>query len=482
MGVGMAVARKKASQPRKGPVALTRAELVFPTGMWQQVRDSLLADLSTERVCYLLCGHSRVGDRLRLLACYHVVPDESDYISRTVASVRVKQSLLAEVLRECERLGLSLIDLHSHPFAHEEVHFSGVDEADEREKSDWFAKNLPSSFYGSLVLGTQSHEGRLRAADGSAVSLPLDVRALDAPLRAGASVRGNKEELWTDRHVRAFGMEGQKRLSAVHVGIVGLGGLGSAMASGLARLGVSRFTLVDPDRVEVHNLNRLVGMRAEDVEQGLRKTDVCRREIKAINAKAKCNTVARDVLSKAAWSRLLDCDLIVAVTDNHTSRMLLNTLSQQFLIPQVSVGSLIELDGANLRTAGGHIRVVLPGTGHHCLICSKIIDPTEVYYERTPPARRREAVRRGYIANFDEPAPAVVHLNGVLANAALVEIHNLYCGFKEICDYLYYDLLDQEFLKVEEERTECATCSAGGGYFGRGDLVRLNESVEEIRR
>jgi hypothetical protein len=113
-------------------------------------------------------------------------------------------------------------------------------------------------------------------------------------------------------------------------------------------------------------------------------------------------------------------------------------------------------------------------------MCSQIIDPTEVYYERVPERFRREAVRRGYIANFDEPAPAVVHLNGVLIHVALVEIHNLFCGFKELKPYLFYDLLNQEILSIAEEPIECATCSPSGGYFGRGDLVKLPTVFDEL--
>ena len=130
--------------------------------------------------------------------------------------------------------------------------------------------------------------------------------------------------------------------------------------------------------------------------------------------------------------------------------------------------------------ACGHIRVLLPGVKRPCLLCSKIINPAEVYYERLPPNKRREAAKRGYISNFDEPAPAVLHLNGVLIHLALVEIHNLFCGFKEPQQYLHYDLLQQEVLRIREEATECAMCSPNGGYFGRGDLVDLGNIFEEL--
>ena len=60
-----------------------------------------------------------------------------------------------------------------------------------------------------------------------------------------------------DRQVRAFGAESTGDLSYLRIGVVGCGGTGSAVASLLARIGVRRIVLVDPDRVDETNLNRL---------------------------------------------------------------------------------------------------------------------------------------------------------------------------------------------------------------------------------
>src|SRR6266511_5683611 len=60
------------------------------------------------------------------------------------------------------------------------------------------------------------------------------------------------------RHIPLFGAEGQERIGAASVAMVGLGGLGSQVAQQLAYLGVSRFHLMDGDVVSTSNLNRLI--------------------------------------------------------------------------------------------------------------------------------------------------------------------------------------------------------------------------------
>jgi molybdopterin/thiamine biosynthesis adenylyltransferase len=69
--------------------------------------------------------------------------------------------------------------------------------------------------------------------------------------------------VWTDpgydRQVGLFGDAGQEILRGARVAIIGLGGVGSLLAQYLAHLGVGHFILIDPDRVEITNLPRVVG-------------------------------------------------------------------------------------------------------------------------------------------------------------------------------------------------------------------------------
>src|SRR5687767_7374755 len=86
-----------------------------------------------------------------------------------------------------------------------------------------------------------------------------------------------------DRQERLFGSRGQERLGAVHVGIVGLGGLGSHVAQQLGYLGVRRFSLVDRDAVDDTSLNRLIGASDYDAAESTPKVRVSARVLRAID-------------------------------------------------------------------------------------------------------------------------------------------------------------------------------------------------------
>lgn len=461
----------------------THNEIVLPEGMWAKLQKYLFEDESREYVCYILCGAGRQNQKLRLLGKQLFLPEPDDYIRQSRTGVSLRREVWRDLLTECQRLGLGLIDVHSHPFSNDNVAFSGIDDADEAEKAAWFAENLPHTNFGSIVCGKRSYAARIRFTYGRIVDEPLAVRTLDVPLQPRSDVRPRVEASFVDRHVRAFGSEGQARLGAAHVAVVGVGGLGSAIALGLARLGVRTFTLVDHDRAEPHNLNRLIGMRAHDARAKTLKTRLVRRELRAIDPQITCRRMSEDVCAPGAWRSLLECDLIVAATDNHSSRFLLNALSEQYLIPQVSIGALIEVgEDGNVGLACGHVRVVLPGDDSHCMLCSQIVDTTEVYYESLAPEHRGDAANRGYIANFDQPAPSVVHLNGVLANLALVEIHNLFSGFKPYSPYLFFDLLRQDIVSLSESKDHCSICSPAGSQFAMGDLIDLDHSARSLAR
>ena len=135
-----------------------------------------------------------------------------------------------------------------------------------------------------------------------------------------------------------IGPEGQKKLSASTVAIVGLGALGSVSASLLARAGVGRLRLIDRDVVEVNNLQRQVLFDEDDID--LSKAEVAARKLRAANSSIEIEAVAKDLNSSSAESMLADATLVVDGTDNMEARFLINEVAIKRGIPWVYGGAI----------------------------------------------------------------------------------------------------------------------------------------------
>src|SRR3989454_4296342 len=93
--------------------------------------------------------------------------------------------------------------------------------------------------------------------------------------------------------LREIGPEGQKKLSAATVAVIGLGALGTVSAGLLARAGVGHLRLIDRDVVELTNLQRQVLFDEQDVD--LPKADVAARKLRAVNSSVRIGGVSKDV-------------------------------------------------------------------------------------------------------------------------------------------------------------------------------------------
>ena len=80
-----------------------------------------------------------------------------------------------------------------------------------------------------------------------------------------------------DRQVRAFGKDIQLQLQRLNVGVVGVGGTGSAVVEQLARLGIGTLSIFDGDHFDNSNVNRVYGSSATD--SGIKKVDIAKRNV-----------------------------------------------------------------------------------------------------------------------------------------------------------------------------------------------------------
>jgi len=138
------------------------------------------------------------------------------------------------------------------------------------------------------------------------------------------------------------GMEGQQRLKAARVLVVGAGGLGSPVALYLAAAGVGTLGLVDNDVVDVTNLQRQLLHGTSDI--GRRKLDSARDRLYDVNPHVVVKTHAGWLTSANALDIMREYDVVVDGTDNFATRYLVNDACVLLGIPNV-YGSVFRFDG-----------------------------------------------------------------------------------------------------------------------------------------
>lgn len=156
-----------------------------------------------------------------------------------------------------------------------------------------------------------------------------------------------------------LGAEGQARLAAARIAIVGCGALGGASAMALARAGVGYLRLIDRDLPERSNLPRQVLFDEADVAAGLPKAVAAARHLERINSAACSEPVVADLTVARVDELLADVDLVVDGTDNFEARFLVNEFCCRAGLPWIHGGAI---------GAEGRVLSVVPGRTA-CLRC-----------------------------------------------------------------------------------------------------------------
>jgi adenylyltransferase/sulfurtransferase len=121
-----------------------------------------------------------------------------------------------------------------------------------------------------------------------------------------------------------IGENGQRKLRAARVLIVGCGALGSAHAEALGRAGVGWIRIVDRDFVEPSNLQRQTMFTESDAEKRLPKAIAAANHLREINAEIEIEPHVADVNYSNIEQLIEDCDVVLDGTDNFSTRYLIN--------------------------------------------------------------------------------------------------------------------------------------------------------------
>lgn len=382
----------------------------------------------------------------------HPAPD-SAYKRRSTSQASLDPEFIVPIVRQARDRELSVIFSHTHPGPSASApRFSPIDDEGEKHLASFLERRAPGTDHYALVLGPGGCTARVLGTDS-----PVEVQEVRETVRLlrGPDTTEASGAEW-DRQVRAFGALGQARLRQLRVAIVGCGGTGSVVAQQLAHLGVGHLLLVDPDTIENSNLNRVVGASIGDV--GCAKVAVTAAMITRTGLGTEVTTVQGDVRDRLVAERLTTVDAIISCTDSHSSRMVINQLAYQYVIPAFDVGVAIGAEAGTVNYIAGRAQMLAPGLA--CLVCSNTIDGIQVRRELQSEAER---ARDPYIVGHSEPQPAVISINSTLSSLLVTMFLSAFAGIPAAARLQLYDGVQGRVRTAHQKPVPgCIVCSPSG--------------------
>jgi molybdopterin-synthase adenylyltransferase len=225
--------------------------------------------------------------------------------------------------------------------------------------------------------------------------------------------------------LKGFGEDGQNKLKKASVFIAGAGGLGSPALIYLAAAGIGNIRIIDPDSVELSNLNRQILHWTGDI--GKSKVISAAEKLRLLNPHINIDPVQDTITSDNVTSLVSGYDLIMDAVDNLNTRYLLNRYAVTHNIPFFH-GAVYGFEGRAM--------TVLPGKSA-CLMC----------------------LYRGVTLSGKPPVIGVTP--GVIACIQATEAIKYITGIGELLldRLLVYDGLNMKFSEVKVTRDpNCPVC------------------------
>jgi sulfur-carrier protein adenylyltransferase/sulfurtransferase len=268
----------------------------------------------------------------------------------------------------------------------------------------------------------------------------------------------------TTRYARHFslpevGADGQGRLKAARVLCIGAGGLGSPVLMYLAAAGIGEIGLIDPDTVDLSNLQRQILHDTSDV--GRLKVESARDRLTAINPEIRLTTFPHHFTSENAATIAAPYDVLIDGTDNFATRYLSNDLAVLTGKPNV-YGSIYRFEG--------QVSVFAPHLGGPCYRC---------LFPKPPAPDAVPSCAEGGVLGV---------LPGIVGCLQANEAIKLILGIGEplVGRLVHFDALAFRFREIRLRRdTDCALCGESPSITRLADIdftcaMPLSPALPEI--
>ncbi|WP_405232053.1 HesA/MoeB/ThiF family protein [Lentisalinibacter salinarum] len=272
-----------------------------------------------------------------------------------------------------------------------------------------------------------------------------------------------------DRQIRFFGTEGQQKLQKTKVALVGVGGVGSAIAQHLALLGVGHVYVIEPEELDESNRNRFIGARDKDPVPGSRKAMLAARLIAEINPQVGVTKISDGLVSSKAFDAVKSAHWVFGCFDHDGPRFILNELSSAYTKPYIDVATDVPAPGEY----GGRVCISLGGQG--CLYCLGEIDSDAVHRYLSSQSER-DAIDAIYGVNreaLDDKGPSVSPINGVVASLAATEFMVAVTGQRAPARFINYRAhLSVATKRQDTPKPDCPYCKGIRGIREAAEVER----------
>lgn len=438
-----------------------------------RIKSHLFPGDGREAVVFALCGRRRGEGEHGLLVKDVVEIPYEDCPVRTPEQVVWNTSQMPNLIVQAEKSGMALLKIHSHPTGYPA--FSKVDDRSDCEYfgilDNWFEDG--SIHASAVMLPDGEMFGRSMGQNGQFASIGLIKLVGDDIVFWPAKKKSRVVPDHGTRIAQAFGDRTYQLLSRLKIAVIGCSGTGSLVAEQLGRNCVGELVLVDPDRVERKNLNRIPQATMRDAKRGEFKVKVMERAISRMGFGTNVTAFSVDLHNQSAIRAVAGCDVVFGCMDSIDGRHLLNRLATFYLLPYFDVGvKLVADDAGGIQQICGSVHYLKPGGSS--LLSRRVYTIDQVRAAalyRSDPEAYEDHLQAGYIEGVNEEKPAVISVNMLYAALAVNELLSRIHPFRLDPNAEY----NQHTLSISHGIYEHAEhdmpCTLLTKHVGRGDVI-----------
>lgn len=394
--------------------------LAFSGSLHAQVKRHLFPRGGLEAAAILICTRTP-GPRRRFLVREIICVPYAACKRRERDAITWPGEYLEQAIDLAEPTASVIILVHSHPGG-----LFGFSDAD--DESDRKVISCLFHAFGSV------HGSAIMTADGA-----MRARLYDPSLQACAvdlvTVAGDDLCYWWDDKADLNGPEDRPvaftsgmtaELGRLSASVIGASGTGSVAGEQLARLGFGHVSVIDFDRLEGKNLNRILNSKRTDADTNRLKVEIFAEAVAAYRGEGVAIPVPASIATRDAVLAAAQSDVVFCCVDTLEARQIADLIAAAFLLPLFDVGVVIPVrkkgDAFAIADVCGRVDYVQPGGS--TLQDRGVYTPESLrgeYLRKVAPDAHQQELDAGYLNGMVEEAPAVITLNMRAASACVNE-------------------------------------------------------------